>query len=422
MQSGIGTRLRAYGDSFVYYNFIAAVPGSGYPSSLVEGVVPMLEAMTMGAITLDMAQNLGFTGATTADLYTAYATYVSGNFADFDILWLHGGPPDSMSVEADAVAAVNNMKAMCADALSNGKVVFLPEPNPPRGLPGFPVGSPADDLYAFMNAELKSFCDQNPGCYYLGHYQDWVDPTVTTGLPASGVTKDGIHAASIGCINAARRMVDTIGHLLPKRPPVQTSTNIYSYDINPDGNILGLISADVPQMLGDSGVVSNASGVAVSNFTLAGLSLPDPSNVVGSVEPTVSGYGSSGGQRQILTISPMASGGFIQFTINQSGAVSGLAGQNVEALCEVELSGMTGNTQLHLTVLTYDGITPAAGGAMFNGNADVIPWPDGKYLLRTVPATYPTAGNLVQWQLFIGFNPGGSGVIKIGKPCVRIAQ
>lgn len=422
-QAQNGCRLLAYGDSFIYYWKADPPNGSGpYPTTFVEGVGPMLEAMTLGQFRIDAANIFGIPGASTAALDSGYSTYVTPNLANFDILWFHGCPPDGMTVLSDATSAAANMQSVCNKALADGKIVFFQEPNPPRGTSSVPVGFPADHLYAEVNQLMKVFCYSTPGVYYLENYRQWVDPSRTDWVAAGGILKDGINAGDLGSLNAAQRFIQMVGSAFVQRPLSQSEVDSYDATYHPSGNVLGTVGVGVPQMAGTGGSISNATGGVATDFALTVSSATDTAHIVAGQEASVAGLDSSGGYRQTISVSTLLAAEFITLTLNQSGNIAGLEGHTLEASVEVEMSNMFNNTSCHLSLIATDGTTVNVGGSLYNGTAAVIAWPDGKYLLRTTPVPYASGFNIIQWQLNMSFGVGGSGVFKIGNPVVRVVS
>lgn len=410
-----GNRLCVLADSFG----INGARSSSYPQAYTSttGPVAMLEALSFGRFTFDVDLQFATLGHTTTQMAARYDADVAANYEDFEVLWLDGGRNDDDTSKAAGDITVANFIAMATKALRNGKSVFIPTPNPPRS---YLISTDNQrKVRGYVNREVKKWCVGKRGVAYVDRWRDWVDPTVSTGVPASGITTDGMHPEVTAAVRDARRVIDTVGFAFPLPYKEQSAWDWYDASLNPTGNLLALKSTAMPRLAGTGGSKTTFTGNVADNFSLSRLSGAG-TEIVASKEAASAGYGSEGGDRQVLTVSTLSGDvGFILAGADLGAPPAGLVGQQVFGQFEVELASMVGNTSLNVFLQYWNGAENIVTYALNSGTGAVIPWPDGKLLLKTPEFTLTGAQSL---QILVsgGFNSGGSGIIKLGAPGIWV--
>lgn len=412
-----GTRICAIGDSLVLANFIAG--GGGHPLSQTTGVATMLEAISLGQFKVTPELTFGVSGDTTGGMVARFDNQVGVNWGNFDILWIDGGRNDGDSTLSDALATITNLKYMANAALAHGKKVFMMLPNPPRTTGISTLLQ--EKIRSYVNQQMRVYAKTNPGVFFIDYWHDWVNGTSTAGAPSANITYDGIHSDYLGAYNAASRVIATVGSEFPQPPRIQPAWNVFDGTFNISGNAVGVNNPADMMMLGTSGTLNNASGVVANNWTLFG-SVADSSRVVGSVVPAVAGIGSVGSQTQKITISTLTAplGGLLLW--DAGAPVANLVNQSIEAVAEVSVSNIVNCTGIVLYAQYYNGSTNEYVIAMNNGSGNVIPYANSSMVLRTPPLPYTNLAQNLQIFLGMAFNTGGSGVITMANPALRIVQ
>lgn len=414
-----GARLLGFGDSFIA-NGSAADSGGGYPFTSTIGILPMLEAMSLGRLRYDHANNKGVAGQTSTQVLARYGTDVTANLSRFDVLYVAAGRNDPDATLADGNTTVANLSAICTMARAQRKVVLLEIPNPPRS---FAIVTDAQRrVRAYVNEKMRAYARATQGVTFCDYYRDWVDASLSTGAPASGISSDGLHPDITGALYAARRLVDQVGFAFPYPARSQAQGDWYDATTNTAGNILAAISNTAQLLQGTAGTASApVTGNVATSWTCSRYS-GTGTEVVCSKDAASSGYDSVGGDKQVITISTLSGsflGAFRNANITPAAA---LIGQYVEGQIELDLSALVGCTGMALYLYHWNGTASKYAIALNNGSGGVIAYPNGRYLFRTPPMLLEPSASQLRIELTFQFNAGGSGVIKASAPSIRVVD
>lgn len=412
-----GAHIMTFGDSFAAAS--VADGGSGYPASQAAFIAPMLEAISLGKFRFDHANMRGVSGNTTTQMLARYAADVAASYDNFDILLVQGGRNDGHTALSDANTTVANLTAICEQARMAGKKVWLEIPNPPRT-----TGITTDTqrkIRGNVNQRMQEYCRSTSGAVvYMDFWRDWVDPAVSTGVAATSVLHDGLHADCLGAYRAAKRILDTVGSQYPEAPRNAGAWDWYDATNNPKGNILSALSTTAQRLIGTTGTAGTGTSGSIATGWKSARYSGTGTQVVFSKEAAAAGYGNAGTDKQVVTVSTLSGDFYGPFATDYFSTPAGLLGLYVFAQIEVEVTDLVGCTNINMGMYHNNGSTAKGSFGFFNGLHSNLPLPNGKYLIRTQPMLVENVTNVMWAEACFGFSSGGSGVLKFSAPEIRV--
>lgn len=318
-----GCRARCLGDSFVA-QYSSVTDAFSYTS--YQGSLPFLEAITQGAIRFDARQNIGVAGETSAQTLAHWPTQMAPFGPLFDITYLSVGRNDTTQ-NVPAATTKANLAAICKLSLAMGKPIIMELPNPPRSLT---ITAIQKETAADVNNWARAFSSNTPGVYLIDMWNDWVDPTLLTGAPATNVTYDGLHPTRVGSNLIARRGVAAFGSLLAGAPVNSPQWDAYDPTTAPYGNLLSMSGAGLGTI---SGSVLTVNTSVTFGFG-AGQVLFGPGITPGTTI-TSNGTGSGGAGTYNITPAQTVANGLVQSSDTSRACFSGTSGSlfNAGGVC-----------------------------------------------------------------------------------------
>jgi hypothetical protein len=346
---------------------------------------------------------------------------------EFDVAFVAAGSNDpSNSITTDT--SVANILATVDYLLSIGKYVFV-FPVRSRGSTGGTTNQ--QKQYRYINKRLRDALPLRRNTHFIDWERAWTDTTSASGYPFTGYSRDDIHDSAIGGYNLANyiwfgmvgstQVWQGLQAMFPPRSHLFNSQlDIYDATYNPRGNLLlhGLFDGTG----GTANASAGCSGSVASGWTLERTVNSGNTTCVGSLETSADNRGYS----QVMTFTPggTASEQFTLRTGFSSINVSALAGQWVQASCDVEVSATYDKLeQIQLWFKDQATLTQVSG--FFNSRSVFLPNTTWKGTIFTpyyyIPNTPPTS--MTAW-LNTTLTGGGTGspVVKASRFSLEVVD
>jgi len=212
VMGGVGgpyPKMVLFGDSFSARNTTVGSPCR----DLDWGYFTWAQAL-MGA-PFRLIYNAGVAGNTTTQMLARISSDVLSKSPDWVIV--QGGINDITAAVSDATIC-SNLKTICSTLVNSGINVILLTIAPNNQSAG-------NSLHVqTVNQTMREWCRNTArGVIFVDTYQYLVDPTVTTGAFASGMSDDSLHLSGKGARAAGQAIANSIQYMFPNKSYLPSS-------------------------------------------------------------------------------------------------------------------------------------------------------------------------------------------------------
>ena len=423
--TGRGIRLAEYGNSFTSRGFS---PGPNPVQIAVNGLGPMLEAISQGAFRLPSASTnmLGFSGQTSTYLANNYTTNIPPIYNNFDWLLMWGSAVnDTALTPAQSLA---NIQAIQAQLAANGKVLLLGTPYFTRSGANYTPTATQTETIAQTNRIIAAWARKTPGVVYFDFWNDVVLQSQVGAVARPGMQDtDGLHPTALAVQVIAKRALAVCAPFIGSPLPFMGQMDVYDPTNNLGGNVFSTLSGGAANNLcqGTTGTIgTGCSGTLPTNWSISRGSGTD--TIVCNTIANNSGYGSIGGNSFSIGVNNAAAACSFNAAIYPN-LPAGLVGQMVESLLLVNVLAGPANgmfTNFQWGFFPNYGNTGSASWGLEADLVGALAWISGESLLiRTPPVLASAAANSpFQFQLNGSFVAGASGSFTFSQPVFRLYQ
>lgn len=360
-----------------------------------------------GAAFLDVVNNAGVAGNTTAQMLARIQTDVLAYNPDYVTLW--GGTNDGLGTIASADSAYANMVSIMQILTARGIRVFLISETtgaPPLRTTPFPA------IVQYYNDKLRAYAASRKGIDYWDFNSVLTDPTNVNGYSKSGYTRDGLHLSALSASAVGKAVV----------APALLKLGLQNVAVLPFSQVDGLgNNSYVTQALSNVMCVNGSGGANGSGHTgtlPANWASSGAHAVTHSVIARADGFGND---IQAAITASAAGSYYLNSTIGAGRIVPG-GTYVVEGAFEVD--NPTALYRLGIALQVYVGATlytygvgqqvqsPNAGDGMGAVSKGVF-----RSRLAAIPASLvPTS---LQLSVSCGFSAAGAATVRVGRLGVR---
>lgn len=370
-----------------------------------------MEAYSRGKFRCDYDNISGVMGETSSDMLERFDRDITARKNFFDVCVIDTGRNEQAETKLDGDTSVTNIINLIKKVRNLGKECWVVTPNIPRTFG--PLSANNQKVRGYVNRQVMKYCREN-NVRYIDLYPSLVDPTVTTGAFAPGLSDDTLHVNTAGGRMMGKAGVAQAGSKYPDAYRNQQVWDLYDSALNPYGNALNLAGAGVPQLLGTTGTRNNAiPGVLADNLTISCFSGTAANCTLSKLAPTAQ-MDSDGGEAQVFTFTTTA-GAWLGEVVGGFNTTADLVGKQYELELEYEVTSWVGSMpQLSLY------LRPGVGGVKSQGLGFKAYATAERLFMRSAPGKFGNLNEFFQFAIGVSVPNNTSGVFKVVNACLRI--
>lgn len=397
------------GDSIARISYNPSIP-TGFKSWFNQGPATWVRILSRQTVDITPDTLQAVNGATTGSI-------ISGGYLDAviaegcDVCVVAVGINDAAGSVAASTTQANYTTIVNSLIASGCSVILQP------ALPDSLLTSDQRNLMHTNNAFLREMAYTTPGVTLSDPTPYYIDTSSATGAPATGITYDGLHPASMGAYLIGRTHWNTIQNLFPFFDSrFMDASDLYNATTNITGNLLanGLLEGTSGSKSGTSGTPTGDVATSWTAFT---------GNPAGTAACACTKVAQTGGETGVwqqfeLSGTPANVGAY---SLRQNITTNYTPGDVVVTEAEFEIdSGFTNITGIMLTVFdagssnigARDGVI-TAGQPLYTG--DTI-----RGVLKSEPHTVGAASTVIQIDVSINFDAAAvAATVRLGRISVR---